>query len=172
MYWTLKSSSSSLSNLLPLHYVPHLSQWTCQLLLSQGSERQMCYLPVSNLPYPFNLSSGLIGPSRSLFYLFAFLANPWHIEFPGQGLDLSCSCDPSHSCGNARSLTHCAGPGIKPASQHSQDAANPTMPQQELLIDYSFSFRTAPMAYGGSQSRGQIGATSNIYKMEIGEVCG
>ena len=32
----------------------------------------------------------------------------------------------------ARFLTHCARQGIKPASQHSQDAANPAMPQWEL----------------------------------------
>ena len=30
-------------------------------------------------------------------------------------------------------LTHCAGPGIEPASQCSRDAANPTVPQQALL---------------------------------------
>ena len=33
--------------------------------------------------------------------------------------------DLSHTCGNARSLTHCAGPGIKPMFQHSQDALIP-----------------------------------------------
>ena len=35
-------------------------------------------------------------------------------KFPGQGLNLSCSWDLCHSCGNARSLTHCAGRGIEP----------------------------------------------------------
>ena len=39
-----------------------------------------------------------------------------------------------HSCGNARSLTHCAGPGIKPKSQSSQDTADPVTPQWELLL--------------------------------------
>ena len=34
---------------------------------------------------------------------------------------------------NARSLTHCARPGIKPVSQHSQDTTNPVAPQWELL---------------------------------------
>ena len=47
--------------------------------------------------------------------------------------DPSHICDLSHSCGNAGSLTHCAGPGIKPASQRSQDATDPVVPQQELL---------------------------------------
>ena len=49
------------------------------------------------------------------FFWFLFLAIPWHMEFPGHGSDLSCSC------GNAGSLTHCAGLGIKPASQCSRD---------------------------------------------------
>ena len=32
-------------------------------------------------------------------------------KFLGQGLNLSCSCDLCHRCGNAVSLTHCTGPG-------------------------------------------------------------
>ena len=54
------------------------------------------------------------------------------MEFPGQGSDLSCSCDLSRSCGNARSLTHCASPGIEPVSQCSPDAADLTELQLEL----------------------------------------
>ena len=46
------------------------------------------------------------------------------MEFPDQGSDPSCSCKLSHSCGNARSLTHCARPRIKPKSQCSQDASH------------------------------------------------
>ena len=56
------------------------------------------------------------------------------MEFLGQGPDPSHSCDLSHSCSNARSLTHCARLGIEPANQCSQDAADPIVPQQELLI--------------------------------------
>ena len=48
------------------------------------------------------------------------------MEFPGQG------SDPSRSCGNARSLTHCTGPGVEPVSQHSRDAINPIAPEREL----------------------------------------
>ena len=49
---------------------------------------------------------------KSVFYLFfSFLANPRHMEFLGQGSDPSHSVNPSHSCGNARSLTHCTRPG-------------------------------------------------------------
>ena len=61
-----------------------------------------------------------------------FLVAPWHMEFPGQGSDPSCSFDLSHSCSNAESSTHCAGPGTKPASQSSQDDTNPFVPLQEL----------------------------------------
>ena len=57
------------------------------------------------------------------------------MEFPGQGSDLSHSWnDLSCSCGNAGSLTLCAGLGIEPASQCSRDAADPVVPQRELLF--------------------------------------
>ena len=53
------------------------------------------------------------------FYLFTQVA-PRHMEFLGQGSDPSCSGDLRHSCGsNIRSLTHCVGLGIEPASQGS-----------------------------------------------------
>ena len=44
--------------------------------------------------------------------LFSFLANPWHMEFPGQGSDPSHSCDlQCNSCGNAISFNPLCGPG-------------------------------------------------------------
>ena len=43
-------------------------------------------------------------------------------------------CTLSHSGSNAGSLSHCAGMEMEPASQHSQDAANPVAPQRELLL--------------------------------------
>jgi len=58
------------------------------------------------------------------------------MEFPGQGSDLRSSEDLRHSCGSTRSLTHCAGLGIEPASQGSHDAADPVVPQQELLTNF------------------------------------
>ena len=61
-----------------------------------------------------------------------FLPTPWYTEFLDQGSDLSCSCNLNCSCSNAGSLTHCAGPGIEPASQSSQDATDPAVPQEEL----------------------------------------
>ena len=54
------------------------------------------------------------------------------MELPGQGSDPSCSHRPGHGCANARSLTHCAGLEIEPASQCSQDTADPTAPQREF----------------------------------------
>ena len=55
------------------------------------------------------------------------------MEFLGQGSDPSHSRDLSHSCGNAGSLTHCAGPTIEPVSQSSQDTTDAITTKQELL---------------------------------------
>ena len=63
-----------------------------------------------------------------LMEVFFVLAALLHMELPGRGSDLSCEL--SHSCGNARSLTHCAELGIKPMSQL---VAYPIAPQRELL---------------------------------------
>ena len=62
-----------------------------------------------------------------LDYLFIlkFLPAPQHMELPGWGSDLSCSLHLRFSCGDTRSPTPCAGAGIKPSSQCSQDAADP-----------------------------------------------
>ena len=66
------------------------------------------------------------------FFSFFFLATPRYMEFPGQGSDPNRNCRLRHSCGNTGSLTHCARSGVEPASQRSQDAANPVTPQREL----------------------------------------
>ena len=58
------------------------------------------------------------------------------MKFLGQGSDPSCGYDLSRSCGNTGSLTHYAGLGNKPVSQHSQDTTNPVVPQRELLFRY------------------------------------
>ena len=45
------------------------------------------------------------------------MAAPWHLELPGQGSsDLSLCLELSCSCGNARSLTHCAGSTPRPGA--------------------------------------------------------
>ena len=51
------------------------------------------------------------------------------MEFLGQRSDLSLSFNPCCSCGNAGSLGHCAGPGIKPAFQCSRGATDPVAPR-------------------------------------------
>ena len=63
-----------------------------------------------------------------IYLFFSFLAAPRHMKFLLQGSDPNHSFQLSHSCGNGRSLTLCAGLGIKPASQHSQDASDPVAP--------------------------------------------
>ena len=106
------------------------------------------------------------------------------MEFPGQGSDLGHRHKLSLSYSNSRFLTHSSRPGIEPASQRSQDAANLVVPQQELqssilkrdptcafqslswgvmflfcfILFYFLFFSAASTAYGGSQARGQIGA--------------
>ena len=47
------------------------------------------------------------------FFVF-FFGCPEACGVPGPGSDPSHNCDLSRSCGNAGSLTHCAGPGIEP----------------------------------------------------------
>ena len=49
---------------------------------------------------------------HAFFFFFFCLPALWHMEFPGQGSALSPSFHWSHSCGNAGSLTHCAGRGL------------------------------------------------------------
>ena len=71
--------------------------------------------------------------SQEGFFFPPFLATPRHKEFPGQGSDRSCSCNLCHSCSSVGSLTQCAGLRIETASQHSRDAADPVVPQWELL---------------------------------------
>ena len=44
--------------------------------------------------------------------LFVFLATLQHVEFPGQGSDLSCSCTYAAAVATLGPLSHCAGQGI------------------------------------------------------------
>ena len=64
-------------------------------------------------------------------------------KFPGQGSNLSHSCDLHRSCGSAGSSTHCA-----------------TRELLHILCLFVCLFRAMPVAYGGSQARGQIGAVA------------
>lgn len=80
---------------------------------------------------PIILSEKKIG-SYDCNFFFSFLAAPWHMAFPGQGSDSSHSGDLRHRYSNSGSSTHCAGPGIKLASQHSRDAIDTAVPRQKL----------------------------------------
>ena len=66
------------------------------------------------------------------FFLF-FFGLPAAYGIPGSGIRSELQLWPILSCSNAGSLTHCARPGIKPASQCSRNAAHPVEQQQELL---------------------------------------
>ena len=63
----------------------------------------------------------------SFIYLL-ILAALRHMEFPGQGSDTS------YSYGNAGALTHYAGLGTEPPTQHSTNADDLVTPHQELLF--------------------------------------
>ena len=56
------------------------------------------------------------------------------MEFLDQESDGGYSHDLSYSCDNVRPLTHCATPGIKPASHCSQDSTDPIASQWQLLL--------------------------------------
>ena len=65
---------------------------------------------------------------HSLFlFLFSSLAAAWYMEFLGQGSDLSQpQLQPESQLRRARAFKmHYATPGIKPASWHYRDTANP-----------------------------------------------
>ena len=49
--------------------------------------------------------------TKNFFFLYGCTHSMWKLW--GQGLNPSHSCELHHSCGNARSLTHCPRPGIK-----------------------------------------------------------
>ena len=63
-------------------------------------------------------------------------------RFPGQGSDLSHSCDPCNSYNSAGSLTHCTRRRTEPTSQCSRDASDPIVPQQKLLEFLFLSYLT------------------------------
>ena len=66
---------------------------------------------------PKNQGSNFFFSFVCLLWLFYFLAASQYMGFLGQRSDLSHSCDLYYSCINDRSLTHCAGLGIKPVFQ-------------------------------------------------------
>ena len=67
------------------------------------------------------------------FGFFFFFGFPETYEVPKPGVRSRNGRDLHHTCGNARSLTHYARPGIEPVSQCSRDAADSVVPWQELM---------------------------------------
>ena len=92
----------------------------CGLILFYSVNRHLCKtepsltLQVNLNPY-FTLSYlSFLRQYCFCFILFcfsSFLATLWHMKFPGQGPDLSCSCNLCQSCRNTESLNslHWAG---------------------------------------------------------------
>ena len=83
------------------------------LFVNDGSVKLGVYITLFNhkfissvalFTFPVATSTRLDNTGSRIFHLFSFLPTPRHIEFPGQKLDASCSCDLCHSCGNTRSL--------------------------------------------------------------------
>ena len=56
--------------------------------------------------------------NRIFFFFFGCTHGIW--MFSGQGTNMSLICDLCYRFDNARSLTHCAWPGIKPAAPWTQ----------------------------------------------------
>ena len=119
--------------------MPQLQQHQILYPLYQAGDRTLCRLrdnarPLTRYATARTPRAGFIYLVVSFFiYLFIFfLGRPMAYGVPRPGLDPSLSFNLRHSCSNAGSLTHCAGLGIEPASQGSQDTADPIAPQQEL----------------------------------------
>ena len=68
--------------------------------------------------------------SHLLFYFYIFGCNFGLWKFPGQGSNLSCSCNLRQSCSNTGFLTPCAGPEMEPMLQCQ---LKPLQRQQRIL---------------------------------------
>ena len=95
----------------------------------------------------------------SCYYCLLFWPPHGIWKFPGQGSDLSHSCDLHQSCSNTRSLTHCAKPGMELVSQCSRDTNNPAaLPQELLLLLLLFIFYSSQFqAYGQNKKYVSLG---------------
>ena len=75
------------------------------------------------------------------FFLFHFRPPGSIWTSLGQGVDLSCSHDLSHCCGNTRSLTHCAGPGSNQALPGHQWSHCTTAGTPDSYICFQYLFK-------------------------------
>ena len=71
------------------------------------------YVQSSVCCFLWGLFSFLLSGKAFAIFFPQFLATLWHMELLGQGSDPSQGCNLSLGCGNARSLTHCAGQGYQ-----------------------------------------------------------
>ena len=124
--------------------------------------------------YPRKKNSSLLMPKSSFLFVCFFFGHATAYGVLGQGSDLSHSCNFYHSCGNARSLTNYARPGIKAASQHSREATSisPGFPllnsrdsnifcfKRTFFFFLLLLFRAASSVYRNSQARGHTGAAA------------
>ena len=85
---------------------------------------------------------------RILLFVCLFLPSTWHMELLGQESDPSHSIHLRCSCDNIKSLTNCAGPGIEPASQHSQDTSSRNSQNAFLLLSHLAYEDTLPKEAG------------------------
>ena len=94
---------SPICTLMSLPFINHLLLAKCYRIYS--ARMQVMHQPESGQS---SESAGYFLSQRFLFSplspFSSFLATPQHMEFSGQGLDPSFSCDPCRSCGNARSI--------------------------------------------------------------------
>ena len=104
---------------IPVHSIQHLTPKLFILFCTLGF--QPC-LPSFYLLFMY------------LFILFFFQLHLKHMEVPGRELTSDCSHDLCHSCGNARSLTHCAKLGMEPALPQRQVGSLTHCAMQELFF--------------------------------------
>ena len=119
-------------------------------------------------------TSGFRSALLIVLYLFITFFLGLHLQVPRLGVELELQL-PAYTTATATldTLTYRSRPGIEPTSSGILDRFVTTEPQWETLFSnfYVFCFilfyfifillfRAAPMAYGESQARGPIGATS------------
>ena len=109
-----ESGSPSVSDWVSL---PCPMTWKLSQRSEQGNHRDHFLIShLLGITEPYCLRCGFL---KTVFSYLWPLRSIWGSQARS---DPSCRCNLSHSCGNTGSLTHCAGLGIEPASQCSQDA--------------------------------------------------
>jgi len=108
---TFLPSSPTESTLLQLSLKSYSSSYQKGVRVETTLQRLLCsrsqnskFIDIDLAPKPTHLKT-------KLFFFFIHTCSI--CKFPGQGQTLSCSFNLHHSCGNARSLTHCTAPGIE-----------------------------------------------------------